>query len=356
LHRRDGAARRRAENDFRFATPLERSYTPAARARHFMQSLPVEPNMRHVPAALPTLAALLVAVLGSATAHASSRTPVFRSDIELVNVAVTITDAESRFVTDLAEGDFQIFEDGRPQDLTMFTHGRLPVSLAILLDTSQSMGLKLPEAQAAATRFVHPLSAGDEAQVVQFNERARIVQDFTGDREALEAAIRRTSAGGATGLYNAVYIALKDLALRRRAEDQRRMAVVVLSDGRDTTSLVSDDQVLALARTSGVAVYGIGLSSPPASAGALSDDAGMPRYFLTALARDTGGQSHFLRGIADLGGTYERVAEELRSQYNLGYVSSNGQRDGRWRRIQVRLPSRPQFQVRHKSGYFAPRR
>lgn len=323
--------------------------------RYFMQISQVESKMRNTSPAL--LAGALVATLGAAGAHASSRTtPVFRADIDLVNVAVTITDATSRFITDLGETDFEVFEDGRPQDLRLFTHERLPVSLAILLDTSQSMSLKLPEAQAAAMQFVRTLTAADEAQVVQFNERTRIVQDFTTDRSALEGAIKRTRAQGSTGLYNAVYIALKDLSARRRAEELRRMAVVVLSDGEDTASLVSDDQVLSLARTSGIAVYGISLRPALPSAARLANDVGLPRYFFSALARDTGGQAHFLQGIAQLGGTYDRVAEELRSQYNLGYFSSNDARDGRWRRIQVRLRSRPQFQVRHRTGYFAPGR
>jgi Ca-activated chloride channel family protein len=304
----------------------------------------------------PILAtAVLAAALGAAGAQASSRTPVFRANVELVNVAVTITDAHSRYITGLPETEFEVFEDGRPQDLTMFTHERLPVSLAILLDTSQSMSLKLPQAQKAAVQFVRTLTSADEAQVVQFNDRARIIQDFTGDQAALEGAIRNTRASGATGLYNAVYIALKDLAARRRMEELRRMAVVVLSDGEDTTSLVSDDQVLGLARTSGIAVYGISLRPALPTAATLAQD-GLPRYFFTALARDTGGQAHFLEGIAQLGGTYDRVAEELRSQYSLGYFSSNGSRDGRWRRIQVRLRGRPQFQVRHRTGYFAPLR
>ena len=238
----------------------------------------------------------------------------------------------------------------------MFTHERLPVSLAILLDTSQSMTSKLPTAQKAAIQFVRTLDGGDEAQVIQFNERARIIQDFTADQAALETAIRNTRATGSTGLYNALYIALKDLAARRRAEELRRMAVVVLSDGEDTTSLVSDDQVLNLARTSGIAVYGISLRPALTAPATLGQDVGLPRYFFTTLARDTGGQAHFLRGIAELGGTYDRVAEELRSQYNLGYFSDNGTRDGRWRRIQVRLTSRAGFQVRHRTGYYAPRR
>lgn len=309
--------------------------------------------MSHSPPALLLSAA--TAALCTAAVHASSRAPVFRADIDLVNVAVTITDAQSHYVTGLGEADFQVFEDGKPQDLMLFTHERLPVSLAILLDTSQSMTLKLPQAQAAAIRLVSALSATDEAQVVLFNERARIMQDFTPDQTALETAIKGTRAAGSTALYTALYVALKELQARRRAEELRRMAVVVLSDGEDTASLVSDDQVLTLARTSGIAVYGISLTSRLPTSATLTKDVGLPRYFFTTLSRDTGGQAHFLQSVGQLGGVYDQVAEDLRSQYNLGYVSNNERHDGRWRNIQIRL-SRPQLQVRHRTGYFAPRR
>jgi Ca-activated chloride channel family protein len=311
-------------------------------------------NMRHFTPALVTAA--LAATLGAGIVQAASSTPVFRADVELVNVAVTITDAQSRFISGLGESDFQVLEDGEPQDLTLFSHERLPLSLSILLDTSDSMTAKLPEAQAAAIRFVRTLTPVDEAQVIQFDRRATIVKDFTADVPELEKAIRSTHAGGSTALYNAVYIALKDLQERRRAEEPRRMAIVVLSDGNDTASLVSDDQVLALARTTGIAVYGISLCSAHPSALSLSEDTGLPRFFFTALSRATGGQAHFLQGIARLAGVYDEVAEELRSQYSLGYFSSNANRDGRWRQIQVRLPTHTQLQVRHKAGYFAPRR
>jgi Ca-activated chloride channel family protein len=307
--------------------------------------------MRHSSKALSM--GLGAAALCAVAAHASSRTPVFRSDIDLVNVAVTITDRESRYVTGLAENDFQILEDGVPQDLKLFTRERLPLSLAVLLDTSQSMTVKLAEAQQAATRLVRTLISGDEAQVIQFNERARIVQDFTSDQSALETAIKSTRANGSTGLYNAIYIALKDLNTRKRMDQVRRMAMVVLSDGQDTTSLISDDQVLALARTSGIAVYGISLRPALPRPLTLGED-GIPRYFFAALGRETGGQAHFLNGVTQLGGIYDQVAEELRSQYNLGYVSTNAAHDGRWRQIQVRLRGQP-YAVRHKMGYYAPR-
>jgi Ca-activated chloride channel family protein len=309
--------------------------------------------MHHVSSGL--MAGAAAAILAAASAGAAN-TPVFRADIDLVNVAVTITDGRSHYITDLAEGDFQVLEDGRAQELTLFTHQRLPLSLSILMDTSQSMNRKLPEAQAAAVRFVRTLQGGDEAQVVQFNDKARIIADFTGDQARLESAIEGTHASGSTALYNAVYIALKDLAARRRTDELRRTAIVVLSDGEDTASLISDDQVVDLARRTGITIYGISLRPAEESDVANLDDTGLPRYFFRTLTEQTGGQAHFLQKIAQLPGVYDHVAQELRSQYSLGYFSSNAARDGRWRNIQVRVPGHPQLQVRHRTGYFAPRR
>jgi VWFA-related protein len=211
----------------------------------------------------------------------------------------------------------------------------------------------LPEAQAAAVRFVHSLRAQDEAQIVHFNDRVRVAQGFTSDVAALESAIRSADAAGGTALYTAVYVALKELARQRREGEMRRLAIVVLSDGEDTASLVSDEQALELARTSEIGVYGISLRGSPAPSAA-DARASLSRFFISALSRETGGQAHFPHAAAQLSGVYEQVLEELRAQYSMGYVSSNPRHDGRWRAIEVRLLNRPQLRIRHKPGYYAP--
>lgn len=280
---------------------------------------------------------------------ASSRA-VFKADVEAVNLTVSIADG-GRYVTDLAQGDFEVFEDGVRQDISLFSYERTPISLSILLDTSLSMALKLGEAQDAAVRFVRKLRPQDEAQVVHFNERVRIAQGFTSEAPLLEESILSAQAAGGTALYTAIYVALKDLARQRRAGELRRLAIVVLSDGEDTASLVNDDQVLELARESEIGVHGISLRPQPA--GTVEAQPGISRFFISALSRETGGQAHFPRAVSQLGSVYEQVLDELRSQYSMGYVSSNPRRDGKWRNIVVRLHNRPQLRIRHRLGYYA---
>lgn len=297
----------------------------------------------------------LVLALSSATAAAgppAANRLVFRADIEAVNLNVSISDGQ-RYVTDLLQGDFEVFEDGIRQDVALFSHEHTPISLAILLDSSLSMEGKLDEAKEAAVRFVRRLRPQDEAQIVHFNERVRVVQGFTPDVGALEAAIRSARAGGGTALYTAVYVALKDLASHRRQGELRRLAIVVLSDGEDTASLVSDEQALELARQSEIGVYGISLRSP-AGLSASRSNPSLSRFFISALSRETGGQAHFPRAVSQLAAVYDQVLDELRSQYSVGYVSNNARRDGKWRNIVVRLLKRPGLRVRHKPGYFAP--
>jgi Ca-activated chloride channel homolog len=293
-------------------------------------------------------AGLAPLVLGQAT----QQPPTFETGIEVINLNVSVTDAQNHYVTDLTAKDFAVFEDGLRQDLTLFTHENLPISLSVMIDVSASMDEKLPVAQAAATRFVKTLRPQDNAQVVQFNDRATTLQDFTSDHALLEAAIHRTQASGPTAMYNALYIALKDLEKLKSARELRRRAVVLLTDGEDTASLVSDDQVIELAKKAEVGIYAISLRNNRAvDRERLAFSQAV--YVLTTLANETGGQVHFPNSLSELDAVYDRIAEELRTQYSIGYVSANKRKDGKWRRIVVRVPDRANLQVRHKLGYYA---
>lgn len=301
-------------------------------------------------------AAVLALLAASASAQAprpasTPRPPVFEVGIEVINLNVSVTDARGQYVTDLRRGDFAIFEDGVRQELTIFTHEDLPISLALMIDSSASMDEKLPAARAAAKRFARTLRPQDVAQVVQFNDRATVLEDFTADQALLEAAIDRTEAGGPTALHNALYVALKDLGKQKKAGELRRRAIVLLSDGEDTASLVSDEQVLELARRTEINIYAISLrprAIPERNRLKFSQAA----HLLTSLTQDTGGQVHFANSLSELEAVYDRIAAELRSQYSLGYVSGNKRSDGKWRRIVVRVPTRESLLVRHKLGYF----
>jgi len=192
------------------------------------------------------------------------QTPSFRAGVELVSLNVTVIDgASGRFVTDLSEDDFQVYEDGVKQDITVFSRTNLPVALAVLLDTSASMESRLPVAQEAAIGFARRLRPADLAEVIDFDSRVVILQPFTSKASELEQAIRKTTAGGSTSMYNAIYIALKDLkkVVATSTDDIRRQAIVVLSDGEDTSSLLPFEEVLDLAKRSETSIYAIGLRS-----------------------------------------------------------------------------------------------
>ena len=302
--------------------------------------------------AAPGLLALLVLASGSGLrAQGPPRPPVFGTGIEVINLNVSVTDARGRYITDLTKNDFAVFEDGVRQELSIFNHEDIPISLVLMIDTSASMDEKLPKARAAAIRFVGTLRPQDNAQVMQFNDRTTILQDFVADHGALDSAIGRTEAAGPTALHNALYVALKELE-KQKTQALRRRAIVLLSDGEDTASLVSDDQVLDLARKTEINIYAISLR-PRRMQDRNAVKFSQAAHLLTALTQDTGGQVHFPNSLSELDAVYDRIAEELRTQYSLGYVSNNGRRDGKWRRIVVRIPAREDIQVRHKLGYFA---
>jgi VWFA-related protein len=298
------------------------------------------------------LGAALAAPL-PAEPQARTQPPTFGTGIEIINLSLSVTDARNNFVTDLGEKDFAVYEDGIRQDLSLFTHENLPISLVLMIDTSASMEEKLATAQAAAIRFTKTLRPQDLAQVVQFNDRSTTLQPFTNDQAALEAAIRRTEASGPTALHNSLYVAIKDLMRDKKAAELRRRAIVLLSDGEDTASLVTDDQVLELARKSEINIYAISLRAnrPQDRERQAFSQA---EYLINALTRDTGGRAYFPTSLGELDSVYDRIAEELRTLYSVGYVSSNGRRDGKWRRIVVRVADREGLTIRHKLGYYAP--
>jgi Ca-activated chloride channel homolog len=306
------------------------------------------------------------AILGEAVMLASQATspsdqqqrgtPAFRTGVDVVSLAVTVTDGKNRYITDLGEADFSVFEDGVKQELTFFNRRPQPIALSLLLDTSASMEQHLPMLQAAASNFVRRLKPADLAQVVDFDSRVEIRQTFTANRADLEAAIRQTVAGGSTSLHNAIYIALRELAKVRAGnqEDVRRQAVIVFSDGEDTSSLVSFEEVLDLAKRSETAIYVIALRGGNVQS-TQSRGFREAEFMLRTLAQDSGGRAIFPAKIEDLTDVYAQIADELASQYAVGYTSSNSKRDGAWRRVVVRV-SRPDVTTRTKNGYYAPRR
>ncbi|HCE02844.1 MAG TPA: hypothetical protein DEQ98_06335 [Acidobacteria bacterium] len=294
------------------------------------------------------------AVGGAVAAAQPTDQPAFRAGVDLVALNVTVTDSDNRYVTDLDQSGFLLYEDGAIQDVTFFTRSQLPVALALLMDTSASMSEKMSTAQEAAIGFADRLREQDLASVIDFDNRVEILHEFTNSLDDLTAAIRRTSAGGSTSLYNAIYISLKELAkvgaAISEATEIRRQAIVVLSDGEDTSSLVEFEEVLELAKRSNTVIYAIGLRSQERRTRRGFREAD---FVLRQLAQETGGR-HFFPDTADeLPEIYQLISDELSSQYTLGYASKNPLRDGRYRRIVVRV-DRPDVAARTKLGYYAP--
>src|SRR5262249_21172531 len=262
----------------------------------------------------------------------------FRAGVDVVSLNVVVSDGAGHYATDLAAEDFLVFEDGVKQEVTLFNKANLPIALALLLDTSASMDTKLPTAQEAAIGFAKRLRPQDLAEVIDFDSRVVVLQNFTNGLPELEQAIRRTSAGGSTSLYNAVYIALKDLkkVIAKNVDEIRRQAIIVLSDGEDTSSLLPFEEVLDLAKRSETAIYSIGLR---AGEGPSTTTRGFKEaeFVLRQFSQETGGRAFFPNQLSDLNNVYGQISEELSSQYTVGYSSRNPKRDGAWRRIVVRV-------------------
>ena len=304
--------------------------------------------MKHRPLPLVLLAAAFAAPLAI-----EAQQPAFRSAIDVVSMNVTVIDSTNRYITDLTEKDFEIYEDGVKQEMTLFNRSNLPVALSLLIDTSSSMEDRMAVAQDAAIGFVRKLRPSDLGEVIGFDSRAEVLQKFTNNPADLEQAIRKTVAGGSTSLNNALYIALKGLKkIPIRQEDEiRRQAIILLSDGEDTSSLVTFEDVLDLARRSETAIYAIGLMED--TAGGQSKGFREATYALRQLTNDTGGRAFFPADVKNLANVYGQIYDELSSQYTIGYSSKNPRRDGAWRRLVVRV-TRPNVQARTKQGYFAP--
>ena len=294
---------------------------------------------------------LLAAALVAAVSTSPSAQGTFRAGVDVVSLNVTAVDASNHYVTDLEEKDFAVFEDGVKQDLSFFNRKQQPIALSLLLDSSASMEDKLPTLQMAATNFVKRLKTNDIAQVIDFDSRVEIRRAFTSNQSELQSAIQQTTAGGSTSLYNAIYISLKELAKVKASgdEDVRRQALVLFSDGEDTSSLISFDEVLELAKRSETAIFTIALRGADTQSKGFHE----AEFVMRQLAQETGGRSFFPSKIDDLNGVYAEIADELASQYTLGYSSKNGKRDGAYRRIVVQV-NRQNVTPRTKRGYYAP--
>jgi VWFA-related protein len=276
-------------------------------------------------------------------------TLVLEVEVEVVSVTAVVYDKGGRFVSGLGPADVELLEDGVPQEVTYFREAsadkgaeKIPLSIVMVLDSSGSMARNMHFLQEAAINFVRKLEEVDTALVVQFNESIKGSAEFTGDVDRLEQFVDALQAWGGTSLYDAIHYGLN------RIRDQRgRKAVIVFSDGEDTTSQMKEQEVVDYARAVEASVYTIGIRGGVGGGSS-------PRGFLRKISRETGGQFFFPERVGDLNKVFSAIAEELHQHYLLAYTPQRGP-DGTFRTITLRT-TRKDLEVRVRKGYFALKR
>ena len=270
-------------------------------------------------------------------------------DVTRVNMLVTVQDKHGRFVTDLTREDFEIFEKRSLQKILDFTaETDLPLRLAVLIDTSNSVRDRFKFQQEAASNFVNSIvQEKDKAIVVSFDTGAELAADLTNDTNKLENAIRDLRPGGGTSLYDAIYFACKDKLMLDQPMYKFRRAMVILSDGDDNQSHYSRDQALEMAQKADVVIYTISTNNSHI----VTDGDKVMRY----LAEQTGGTAFFPFQASDLNQSFENIANELRHQYNLFYRPEPEHDDGQYHAVEIKVRGRKDLIVRGRKGYYAKR-
>ena len=271
-------------------------------------------------------------------------------EVNLVPITVSVADRKGKFVTNLKKEDFKVFEDDKIQTITNFSsESNLPLTIALLVDTSGSIRDKLRfEEEAAIEFFYSTLQRGkDKALVISFDSGVDLLQDFTDDPEKLADKIRKIRAGGGTSLYDAIYLAVNQ---KLAGQDGRRV-VILITDGDDNSSRVSMTETLEAAQRNEVTMYAISTNST-AFFGSKEQERGDKT--LKRLAEETGGKAFFPLKIQDLASSFLDIHDELRSQYQIGYRPTNAKQDGTFRRIRVDLADK-RYKTRARSGYYMPK-
>lgn len=292
------------------------------------------------------------------TPSKSNDNELIRIDTELVTLSATVTDKNGRYRADLKQSDFSVYEDGVKQELAYFTTGdRIPMSLGIVFDTSGSMEDKIEGVQDAVEHFVKSIAPADEIFLIEFNDDAEMVQDFTSDKTKILRSVANLEPRGSTALYDAILLGLQKMTSGKH----RKRALLLLTDGNDTASSATLNEITSLARKSEVIVYGMGIGHGKQGdthrgifVGQIKDTVDMRT--LRSLADATGGNAYYLENAHEDGRdrideAAEEIAAELKQQYTLGYYPSNQKRDGAFRQIVVEVKDKS-LRVRTKRGYY----
>ena len=273
----------------------------------------------------------------------------YRVSVDLVNVLCSVFDKNTNsFVTNLMQEDFAVYEDGEKQEIKNFTREtNLPLTIAMLIDTSRSVAPKLKFEQEAATSFFRSiLRDTDRAMLVEFDSGVTLVQDFTNDPNKLAKAISKLRAAGGTALYDAIQITCDEKLIRETG----RKALIILSDGKDESSRSTLQQATEMALRAEATTFAISISK-----GGFFGVGGSEKGddVLEDIAKETGGRIFFPFKTEDLDEAFRQINQELRSQYSLGYLSTNPVRDGSYRKIDIKV-SEGGLKLSHRKGYYAP--
>lgn len=275
-----------------------------------------------------------------------------RVDTTLVLIPVAVTDPMSRFVTGLDKENFKLYEDKSEQEITQFSSEDAPLSVGIVFDTSGSMGVKLQKSRQAVAQFMRTANPQDEFFLVQFNDRPELIQGFTKETEEIQNRLTFTQAKGRTALLDGVYMAMN---LMKKARNPRK-AILIISDGGDNSSRYTETEVRNAVREADVQIYAIGIYEPIASRGRTVEELNGPGL-LGEVTEQTGGRHFTVDNLAELPDVAAKIGIELRNQYVLGYSPKNTARDGKYRRVQVKLVKTaglPPLRAMFRTGYYAP--
>jgi Ca-activated chloride channel family protein len=270
-------------------------------------------------------------------------------NVDLINVLFTVTDKRGRLVTDLSKSDISLTEDSKPQTITNFSRETdLPLTIALLIDTSTSIRDRFKFEQDAASDFLYRTlrPRKDKALLITFDSAIELVQDYTDSPEVLAKAIRQVRPGGGTKMLDAIFLACQE---KLKAETGRKI-IILISDGDDNLSLETVNSTLEMAQRSDVSIFAISTNST----GFFNLSAPKTDKLLKKLADETGGRAFFPFKAEDLTQSFQDISAELRSQYSLAYRSTNTLRDGNFRAIRIEL-DRKNLKVKSRKGYYAPR-
>ena len=312
-------------------------------------------NKVHVtppPAATPATGAPQGAQAPALTGNAAMKArpgALIRMNVDLVLVPVTVTDPMNRLVTGLEKEDFQVYENNGEERISSFASEDAPVSIGIIFDLSGSMNSKLIRARESILQFIKTANPEDEFFVIGFNDRPELIEDFTSSVDDIQARLATVQSGHRTALLDAIYYGVEKM---REAKHQRK-ALLVVSDGGDNRSRYTEGEVRSQVRESDVEIYSIGIFDPYA---ATPEERTGPQL-LNDLSEETGGRLYRVDDLSEMGDIAEKISTELRNQYVIGYTPKVLSRDGKWRKVKVKLnppPGLPQLTVHARTGYYAP--